>query len=868
MSAASFPFTLALRESRAPRRLLLMMASVTAGVAALVAIGSFTRNLQASVRDQARALLGADLALGSATPFTARAESLIGGITASARAGRDEPLLARVTSFAAMAYVPRTAGARPVQVMAIDGGFPFYGEIETSPPRLWPRLHEAGGVLVDPALLTIFDARVGDTLSLGDAKLTIRGAVTNYPGDIGIRSALGPRVFLSSADLGATGLLRFGSRARYDVYVKTPPGVDAQRLADRNRIRLSSERVSIRTVSEDQRSLNDSLGRLGRYLSLIGLVALLLGGLGVASAVRALMKKKMETIAVLRCLGATAGQIFAAYLLQAVGLGLAGSALGAAVGVALQWLLPRLVRDMLPVDVVFAPAPASIASGLVLGAWVAGLFSLLPLLAIRDVSALAVLRRPYEPAPRGRRDRLRIAAVLVLAGSIVGLAVVQAPTPRAGLTFAAAIGVALAVLWGAALLLMRMVRRFFPTRWSYVWRQGLANLYRPANQTAMVILALGFGAFLLDTVYVVHHNLLRDLRVGGTRDRPNLALFDIQPDQRDGVRAVLRREGLDAAAPVPIVPMRISVVKGRSAGALLAQASVAGPRRGPGRGDGAPSTWTVRREYRSTYRDGFTSSERVVAGSGWKAGEWRTPHAAGEPVPVSLEVGVARELGVGLGDAITWDVQGVSVPSRVASLREVEWARFEPNFFVVFPEGPLDGAPRTFLTLTRVADAGKRARLQRAVAEAFPNVTALDLSQVQEVIEKVVARVSLAIRFMAVFSLAAGVVVLLGAVAASRDQRIREGVLLKTLGATRAQVARVILAEYLSLGTMASLSALGLSLLAGWALLRFLFDSPFSLPAAPLFAFSLGLVALTAAIGAWSARDVFARPPLEALRAE
>jgi len=255
MSAASFPFTLALRESRAPRRLLLMMASVTAGVAALVAIGSFTRNLQASVRDQARALLGADLALGSATPFTARAESLIGGITASARAGRDEPLLARVTSFAAMAYVPRTAGARPVQVMAIDGGFPFYGEIETSPPRLWPRLHEAGGVLVDPALLTIFDARVGDTLSLGDAKLTIRGAVTNYPGDIGIRSALGPRVFLSSADLGATGLLRFGSRARYDVYVKTPPGVDAQRLADRNRIRLSSERVSIRTVSEDQRSL-------------------------------------------------------------------------------------------------------------------------------------------------------------------------------------------------------------------------------------------------------------------------------------------------------------------------------------------------------------------------------------------------------------------------------------------------------------------------------------------------------------------------------------------------------------------------------------------------------------------------------------
>ena len=209
-----------------------------------------------------------------------------------------------------------------------------------------------------------------------------------------------------------------------------------------------------------------------------------------------------------------------------------------------------------------------------------------------------------------------------------------------------------------------------------------------------------------------------------------------------------------------------------------------------------------------------------------------------------------------------------TIPSRVASLREVEWARFEPNFFVVFPEGPLDSAPQTFLTLTRVSDPTHRARLQRAVVEAFPNVTAIDLAQVQEVIEKVIARVSLAIRFMALFSLAAGVIVLLGAVAASRDQRIREGVLLKTLGATRAQVARVILAEYLSLGTLASLSALGLSLLGGWALLHFQFEAPFAVPAVPLAAFSAGVVALTAVIGLMSARDVFARPPLEALRAE
>ncbi|HEV7500240.1 MAG TPA: FtsX-like permease family protein, partial [Vicinamibacteria bacterium] len=559
MTGLRFALRLAWRESRSPRRLLLMMASVTAGVAALVAIGSFTRNLQASVRDQARSLLGADLAIGSATPFTPRAESLLAALLEGSQAGKEKPEVARVESFAAMAYVPRTAGARPVQVMAIEGGFPFYGQIETAPAGGWPGLGQGGGVLVDPALLTMFDARVGDVLSLGDARLEIRGTIVNYPGDIGIRSALGPRVFLASRDVGRTGLLRFGSRARYDVFVKLPASVDAQRLADRNRIRLASERVNIRTVSEDQRSLNNALGRLGRYLSLIGLVALLLGGLGVASAVRALMKKKMDTIAVLRCLGASAGQIFTAYLVQAVALGLVGSAAGVVLGVGIQWLLPRLLRDMLPVDVVFAPAPASIVGGLALGAWVAGLFSLLPLLAIRDVSALAVLRRAFEPAPGRRRDPRRILAVLALVLSVVLLAVMEAPTPVAGLVFAAAIGTALAALWGAALFLMKVVRRLLSPTWPYVWRQGLANLYRPANQTAMVILALGFGAFLLDTVYLVHHNLLRDLRVGGgTQDRPNLALFDIQPDQREGVRALLRREGLAADEPVPIVPMRIA----------------------------------------------------------------------------------------------------------------------------------------------------------------------------------------------------------------------------------------------------------------------------------------------------------------------
>ena len=417
------------------------------------------------------------------------------------------------------------------------------------------------------------------------------------------------------------------------------------------------------------------------------------------------------------------------------------------------------MRGLLPVDVAFAPAPASIAMGLALGAWVAGLFSLLPLLAIRDVPALAVLRRAFEAPARGRRDWLRLAAVLVLVLSIVGLSVLQAPSPVAGIAFAASIGIALGVLWGVAVLLMWTVRRLFPTRWPYVWRQGLANLYRPANQTAMVILALGFGAFLLDTVYLVQHNLLRDLRVGGTQDRPNLALFDIQPDQREGLRALLQREGLHVDTPVPIVPMRISSLKGRAAGAVWPKA----PRPRKGRlGADRPIDGPCGV---NTAAPIATLSARPSAW--WPArpgprapGSPRTPRASRCPSPSRRDS--PRKWASAWATSSPGTCRAWPSPAAWPACAKWNGRASSRTSSSSFPEGPLDSAPQTFLTLTRVSDPTHRARLQRSVAEAFPNVTALDLAQVQEVIEKVIARVSLAIRFMALFSLAAGVIVLLG----------------------------------------------------------------------------------------------------------
>jgi putative ABC transport system permease protein len=473
------------------------------------------------------------------------------------------------------------------------------------------------------------------------------------------------------------------------------------------------------------------------------------------------------------------------------------------------------------------------------------------------VSPLAVLRRDYEGGEPAGRDLARYAAALALVASLAALAVIQAGRLAFGLAFAAGIAFALAALWLSAVVLVRGLRRFFPRRLPYLWRQGLANLYRPANQTLMVVLALGFGSFLLSTLLLVQHNLLRELRVDRGAARPNLVFFDVQPDQEADVAARLEAEGPLTAPAVPIVPMRLLSLKGRPASELLAIEDE----------DERPERWALRREYRSSYRDSPAASERVVAGAWWRAGEWRARSTSG-PVPVAVEAGLARELRVGVGDEIVWDVQGVPVPSRVAVLREVEWARFEPNFFVVFPEGPLDDAPRSFVLLSRVDDPVRRARLQRAIVEAHPNVATLDLAQVQRAIEGVLDKVVLAVRFMALFSLAAGSLVLAGAIAASRSQRVREGALLRTLGARRSQLVRILLAEYAVLGALAAGAAVLLSSLAGWALVRFVFDGAFALPGPALLALVLTVLALTVAVGLSGSTEVWRRPPLAVLRTE
>lgn len=863
-----FVLRMAWRESRgARRRLGLLTGAVAAGVAALVAVNSFAANLRDSVSAQAQALLGADLSLRSGRPFSPRVQALIDTLTTAGAldrriGGANPPAVARVTSFNAMAYVPRTEGVRFVQVTAVEPGWPFYGAIGTDPAGAWGELGEGGRVLLDPSLFSALNTRVGDTLALGDARLVIHGAVTSVPGNVAAASAFSPRVYISAGDLEATRLIRFGSRVDYEAFIRLSDPGQAGALAKSYRPALRPERVRIQSVEDNRDDLRDALTRMGRYLGLVALIALLLGGLGVASAVHVFIRQKLDTIAVLRCLGATAREIFVVYLVQALAMGGLGSAIGALLGLGVQQVLPAMLQDLLPVDVQVRPSGGAVALGMGLGLWVAVIFALLPLLRIRRVSPLVTLRRDYERPDEGR-DWVRVGAAFVLAASVTGLAILQVRDPRDGVFFAAGIGGALLVLWLASLGLIRGVRRFFPSRWPYLWRQGLANLYRPANQTVTVVLSLGFGATLLATLFLAQHNLLRELRFEGPGARPNLVFFDIQADQRDGVVETIRAAGLEPSAPVPIIPMRIRMVKGkpvRYSPADTLEPDVPDSVRSD---SNSIRGWAVRREYRSTWRDTMVHSEKLLEGTWWKG-----PGATSGAADVSLEVEIARELGVTLGDTIVWDVQGALIPSVIRSIREVDWARFEPNFFAVFRGGPLDRAPQTLVTLTRVTDPAQRGVVQRRVAERYPNVTSIDIATIQATFEKVLSRVSLAIRFMAVFSLATGTIVLIGAIATTRFQRIREGVLLRTLGATRGQVLRVIFAEYLALGVLSSVMAVILASVATWAITRWVFESSFALPGTALAGLAAAMVALTLLVGFWNSLEVVNRTPLEVLRSD
>ncbi|HEY5218806.1 MAG TPA: ABC transporter permease, partial [Gemmatimonadaceae bacterium] len=493
------------RESRtARRRLLLYMSSITLGVAALVAIDSFAANVTRSVHEQSAALLGGDLSLTSGATFTAPVEALFDSLQ------RHNTGITRQTSFASMALVVRTGATRLAQVRAVSPGYPFYGQIETDPVPAWGDLQSGPHAIVDASLLVSLDAHVGDSLAIGHEHFVITGTLTSVPGEIAVTAAIGPRIYIPDRYIAQTGLLVFGSRADYEALVKLPATVTVDQFEQRTARVLARNQVRVHTAAENEYNLTNNIEQLRNFLSVVGLVALLLGGIGVASGVHAFVMRKIDTVAILRCLGATSSQVLVIYVMQAAAMGLVGATAGAVLGVGLQFAMPGVVKDFLPVDVSMRLVPQALFTGLGIGVWVALVFALRPLLALRGVSPLQALRRDSDDSVmrRARRDSANYVVSFAIVASVFAIALARADRLRDGIGFSVAILLAVGILWVGASVLTAASRRIARPSWPFVLRHGVASLHRPGNQTRSVVLSLGFGVFLVSTLYQAQKNLV------------------------------------------------------------------------------------------------------------------------------------------------------------------------------------------------------------------------------------------------------------------------------------------------------------------------------------------------------------------------
>src|SRR3954469_24408767 len=625
--SSSFIWKMAWRDSRSSRRrLLLFSISITLGIAALVSIGSFRYSLARAIDDQARSLIGADLVIESTRAFRPEDEELLHSL------GERQ---AREIRFTTMALFPKSGGTRLIHVRALGGDFPFYGPMETAPAAAGREFRAGGQAVLEESLLLQFHANVGDPIKIGDFEFTISGVLKKMPGEASAAGSFAPRVYIPLQNLADTHLLKPGGVARYRAYVKFPANTDIDARIEVLGPQIKRLGMDYDTVAQRKRDLGTSLENLYRFLNLVGFVSLLLGAVGVASAIQAHLQQKTKTGAILRCLGMSAAGTVFVYLIQTAAMGLFGAGFGALLGIAMQRIFPRILMSFLPLAISASIAWQPIIAGIFIGFAICILFALPPLLRFRRLSPLRVFRAAME-VESGTRQRDPILWLIygVIVAGITGFSISQTDTLTRGLVFALVLFVAVGIFAGVAKLLIVGIRKFFPHGWSFVLRQGLANLYRPNNRTFLLTLSLGLGTFLLLNLYLTREVLLAQFSSIGTRNQPNIFFFDIQPDQRAGVAEIVRASGLPVIQEAPIVTMRLAEVKNRRTSELLLDPHRKTPE------------WELEREYRTTYREELTDTEKI------NAGHWigRVDYRPGDAVPISLDEEIAKDLGVKIGD--------------------------------------------------------------------------------------------------------------------------------------------------------------------------------------------------------------------------
>ena len=837
----SWLLKMAWRDSRRNRsRLMLFVSSIILGIAAMVAIYSLGDNMSDEVDRQAASLLGADLMIGTAKQVSPAIQKMVDSLGDR----RSEQRM-----FPSMIYFTKGNKTRLVQVRALGGEFPYYGILETVPSEAGKAFRKGQAALVDQTMMLQYDATVGDTIKIGNVSFVIAGTLINAPGQTGLSASIAPPVYIPLQYLEQTGLAQKGSRIATQFFFKFDKPVNMEQLVDKIEPRLDVEGMSYETVETQKQNTARSLQDLTNFLSLVSFIALLLGCVGVASAINIYVKEKIRSVAILRCLGAKGSQAFLIYLVQIVVVGFLGSLAGAALGTIIQQFLPIAFKDFLPIKVTADISWSAIGQGILLGIVISFLFALSPLVSIRKISPLNTLRLSFQKFSLFK-DPVKWLVYLLIILFIWGFIYYQIGEIPESIGFSVVIVVSFLILVGVAAMLMWAVRRFFPNRASYLWRQGLANLYRPNNQTTILIVAIGLGTAIICTLFSVRAILLKRIELTARDNRSNTILFDIQPAQTDSVIALAKEFNLPVDGAVPIVNMRLDKVNNIT-GETVRKDSTIKMLRG-----------IFDREYRVTFRDSLTASEKIAKG------KWSGKVDGSGKIFISLDQNFAKNNSIKIGDTMIFNVQGSVISTIVGSLRQVDWGRVQTNFLVVFPTGVLEQAPQFHVLVTRIDNKDQSARFQQRLVQKFPNVTIIDLSAVLSIVSSIIDKVGLIIRFMAAFSIFTGLIVLIASVLISKYQRIQESVLLRTLGASRKQIFYITALEYFFLGALAAATGMFMSLGISFLVAKFMFETEFVLKWIPLLIVFVSVCFLTVFIGLINSRAVVTRPPLEILREE
>lgn len=838
----SFSLRMALREfRRGSKRFIFFLLCIAAGVAGLVGIKGFNANLQSALLREARSLMAADMTVSVSKSAGADQLQLFDELRAQGIQ------VVHNTETASMAVNPTTKDTVLVEIKATEPGYPFYGTLELNPSgELTDQTAYVGQDLLDRLAL-----QPGDAIKVGNASFLISGVITKEPDRVTAGFSAGPRVMLSQGGLARANLIQFGSRARHVYLLKLSSDQQVSSVRSQLADAFAKEKPRIADFREAQPQVKTFLDRMTSFLALVSMVALLVGGLGVANATRVFLQQKLDSIAILKCVGATNRKVTGIYLTQMLLLSLAGSLLGILFGYAIQLLLPRVVGNVLGLTLTIQLSPLVALQGITVGLLTSILFTLLPLTAIADVKPALVFRRDMAEQRPGSTWRARIREGILLVAIGAGLGLIAAwisGSLKWGFYFVGGLAAAVLILGGASAGAVWLVRRIHLPRTWVTARQGLSNLYRPGSQASAIVLALGIGVTMVLAVYLLQRGLMQEVRLTTPAGTPNMFFMGLQSSDAGSFRSFLEAQpGVQSAPePTPVVRGKLLRVNGKTKDEL---------------------SLTQEEERWFNFQFSLTYSATLPAGNQVVEGDWWTEGTPAEPL-VSVESEAARRLNLTVGSTVEMDLEGGHpVTATVANIRKATDVRAGNAFNFVFAPGALEGVPVNYLAQARVEPSAAGA-VTRAVVAQYPTLTVINLNEVLETVGAVLDRIGLVIRFVAGFSVVAGLIILASSIAATKYRRTRDAVLYKTLGATRRKVWRIFAMEYSALGLVAGLVGAGLAAAAAWVVFTYVLDMTYRLEILPLLGGVAATWLLTVAIGLLSTLDVLATKPLQVLREE